>query len=114
MSLSCATAIGCPTCPPSIFPPNYHPLPATPPIDVPAELQALRAAAAPVPAGCEDFLALVRAGGTPAPVRIAMDDVALMTYTSGSTGLPKGAMLTYENARFKTAAAADCNAARSR
>ena len=88
-------------------------LPDMPTIDVPAELQALRAAAAPVPAGCEDFLALVRAGGTPAPVRIAMDDVALMTYTSGSTGLPKGAMLTYENARFKTAAAADCNAARS-
>src|SRR6218665_3403183 len=92
MSLSCATAIGCPTCPPSMCPPNYSP---------------------PVPAGCEDFLALVRAGGTPAPVRISMDDVALMTYPSGSTGLPKGAMLTYENARFKTAAAADCNAARS-
>jgi long-chain acyl-CoA synthetase len=38
-----------------------------------------------------------------------MDDVALMTYTSGTTGLPKGAMLTYGNALYKTAAAANCN-----
>jgi len=88
-------------------------LPEAPAIDVPAELLALRAAAAPAPAGCEDFLATVRAGGSPAPVQIAMDDVALMTYTSGTTGLPKGAMLTYGNALFKTAAAAQCNGVRS-
>ena len=87
-------------------------LPDAPAIDVPAELLAMRAAAATVPAGCEDFLATVRAGGSPAPVQIAMDDVALMTYTSGTTGLPKGAMLTYGNALFKTAAAAQCNGVR--
>ncbi len=81
-------------------------LPTVPSIDVPAELLALRAAAATLPAGCEDFLAVARAGGSPAPGTVDMDDVALMTYTSGTTGLPKGAMLTYENARFKTAAAA--------
>ena len=40
---------------------------------------------------------------------IDMDDVALMTYTSGTTGLPKGAMLTYGNALFKSAAAAECS-----
>jgi long-chain acyl-CoA synthetase len=34
-----------------------------------------------------------------------MDDVALMTYTSGTTGLPKGAMLSYGNALFKTGTA---------
>ena len=33
------------------------------------------------------------------------DDVALFVYTSGTTGRPKGAMLTYGNALFKTAAA---------
>ena len=82
-------------------------LPEAPTIDVPAELLAMRANAAPVPAGCEDFLSTVNAGGMPAPVVLSMDDVALMTYTSGTTGLPKGAMLTYENARFKTAAAVD-------
>jgi long-chain acyl-CoA synthetase len=30
------------------------------------------------------------------------EDVCLIVYTSGSTGLPKGAMLTYRNALFKT------------
>ncbi|MFZ5633337.1 MAG: AMP-binding protein [Bacillota bacterium] len=32
------------------------------------------------------------------------EDVALMVYTSGTTGRPKGAMLTYGNALFKAAA----------
>ena len=82
-------------------------LPDTPRIDVPPELLAQGAAAAPVPADCEDFLAVVRAGGVPNPVGITLDDVALMTYTSGTTGLPKGAMLTYGNALFKTRASAD-------
>ena len=81
----------------------------TPSIDVPAELLAMRAAMAPVPAGCEDFLAATRTGARPAPVALSMDDISLMTYTSGTTGLPKGAMLSYGNATFKTAASADCN-----
>ncbi|MBS0316209.1 MAG: AMP-binding protein, partial [Proteobacteria bacterium] len=76
-------------------------------IAIPAELLAQRAAPAAVPSGCEDFMAVVRAGGTPRPVDIAMDDVALMTYTSGTTGLPKGAMLSYGNALYKTAASSD-------
>lgn len=89
-------------------------LPAAPSIALPPELQAVHAAApAPLPPGCEDFAALLRAGGRPAPVAIDVDAPALMTYTSGSTGLPKGAMLSYDNARFKTAAAAECNAARA-
>ncbi|HWV09170.1 MAG TPA: AMP-binding protein, partial [Pseudomonas sp.] len=63
-----------------------------------------------VPAGTEDFLVATRTGATPAPVDISLDDVALMTYTSGTTGLPKGAMLSYGNALFKTTLCADCNA----
>ena len=36
-------------------------------------------------------------------------DVGLMVFTSGTTGRPKGAMLTYGNALFKTAASAQAN-----
>jgi long-chain acyl-CoA synthetase len=37
------------------------------------------------------------------------NDVSLMVFTSGTTGRPKGAMLTYGNALFKTAASAMAN-----
>jgi len=84
-------------------------LPDQPSVDVPAELLAMKSRARSTPAGCEDFLAATQTGAIPEPVAPDMDDVALMTYTSGTTGLPKGAMLTYRNALFKSAAAADCN-----
>ncbi|MBS0341513.1 MAG: AMP-binding protein [Proteobacteria bacterium] len=78
-------------------------------IDLPAELKAAQQEPRTVPAHCEDFLAVMRTGAKPAPVAVDMDDIALMTYTSGTTGLPKGAMLSYGNALFKTRAAGDCN-----
>ncbi|MGJ7615604.1 MULTISPECIES: AMP-binding protein [unclassified Variovorax] len=88
-------------------------LPAEPTLDLPAELAAELAAQGgaerSVPPDCEDFLAVMSADAKPRPVAIGMDDIALMTYTSGTTGLPKGAMLSYGNALFKTRAAADCN-----
>ncbi|GAA4357446.1 AMP-binding protein [Variovorax defluvii] len=84
-------------------------LPESSTLDLPADLVAAQREPRTVPAGCEDFLAVTRSGERPAPVELSMDDVALMTYTSGTTGLPKGAMLSYGNALFKTRAAADCN-----
>ncbi|PZQ54051.1 MAG: AMP-dependent synthetase, partial [Variovorax paradoxus] len=84
-------------------------LPPSPTLDLPAELAAAQKEPRTVPAGCEDFLAATQGDAKPAPVDIALDDVALMTYTSGTTGLPKGAMLSYGNALFKTTMCADCN-----
>lgn len=81
-------------------------LPPEPEIEVPAELKAPRA---PLPAGATDFVAAISSGARPDPVDVDLDDVALLTYTSGTTGLPKGAMLSYRNALAKSSAAADCN-----
>jgi long-chain acyl-CoA synthetase len=88
-------------------------LPSHPSLDLPPELQAMRDKPLPLPAGVQDFLAIVRNVDSPCPVNsLEMNDVALMTYTSGTTGLPKGAMLSYRNALFKSAAAANCNGVR--
>lgn len=77
-------------------------LPATPSIAVPAELAELAALPRTAPPGTEDFLAATRSGAAAPAVSVGPDDIALMTYTSGTTGLPKGAMLSYDNAYFKT------------
>ena len=78
-------------------------------LDLPAELRDAQQEERVVPNGCEDFLAVMCSDAKPAPVAIDLEDIALMTYTSGTTGLPKGAMLSYGNALFKTRAAGDCN-----
>lgn len=81
-------------------------LPAQPTIDLPAEIDTPKRHIE----GTTDLMDCLR---TPLPAPdvgpLDMDDVALMTYTSGTTGLPKGAMLTYRNALFKAHAAADNN-----
>jgi len=82
-------------------------LPDLPALNVPAELAPRLPE--PLPAGVLDFMAATQGHAVPPVVPIELDDVALMTYTSGTTGLPKGAMLTYRNALFKTRAAATCN-----
>ncbi|TPG37319.1 long-chain fatty acid--CoA ligase [Mycobacterium hodleri] len=53
----------------------------------------------PTPAGTEDLKTLVAQhdGGVPDPVEIGTEDVAVITYTSGTTGAPKGAMNTHRN-----------------
>ena len=84
-------------------------LPQQPRVDIPAELLAMQREPQPLPANVEDFLVATQGHARPPQVALDMDDVALMTYTSGTTGLPKGAMLTYRNALYKSAAAANCN-----
>ncbi len=54
--------------------------------------------------GAIDLLQAMRDETQPPPSpELDMDDVALLVYTSGTTGRPKGAMLTYRNCIFKTA-----------
>ena len=58
-----------------------------------------RAAAAPMPgrSGVEPLLGLFRRPARRDFPQISPDDVALLQYTGGTTGLPKGAMLTHGN-----------------
>jgi long-chain acyl-CoA synthetase len=53
----------------------------------------------PAPAPDGDLVALIGEyrGRRPAPVELTPDDVAFLTYTSGTTGPPKGAMNTHGN-----------------
>ncbi len=75
-------------------------LPPQPEIRVPEELRRIEE----LPGGIVDFDDVMRRDALPRPIAdLSMDDVALMTYTSGSTGMPKGAMLSYRNALYKTA-----------
>ncbi|WP_369254883.1 AMP-binding protein [Geodermatophilus amargosae] len=52
--------------------------------------------------GTTDLLEFVEQhrGQTPPPVTFGPDDVAFLTYTSGTTGVPKGAMNTHRNVVF--------------
>lgn len=60
------------------------------------------------PAGTLGFSdELAQAGPFEACAAPDLDEVALMAYTTGTTGLPKAAMLSYEAALYKTAVSAD-------
>ncbi|ARU06694.1 acyl-CoA synthetase [Comamonas serinivorans] len=56
----------------------------------------------PVPHGVVDLLAIARSGDRPRPLASvpSANDLALLTYTSGTTGKPKGAMNTHGNLAF--------------
>ena len=79
-------------------------LPEQPTLQLPAELQA---PVQPLPANVQSFWDVMHSGAKPQAVAVSMDDVALMTYTSGTTGLPKGAMLSFGSAAYKTAGASE-------
>ncbi|RYF75101.1 MAG: AMP-dependent synthetase [Comamonadaceae bacterium] len=83
-------------------------LPGVLAIDVPDCMRLPHEHAPCLPPGVVDFSEALAQAGDFVPVEtIAMDDVALMAYTSGSTGLPKGAMISYDCALYKTAVGAD-------
>jgi long-chain acyl-CoA synthetase len=54
------------------------------------------------PEGTHDLLELTQAhaGRSPAPIELEAGDIAFLTYTSGTTGPPKGAMNTHGNVVF--------------
>ena len=49
------------------------------------------------PVGVIPFDELAGTRGTPPPVAISPDDVVVLPYSSGTTGMPKGVMLTHAN-----------------
>lgn len=77
---------------------DYLPEEATLPL-----IEMMQIKKSPIP-GTVDFLEALSSGdAAPPEVRVELDDVALLQYTGGTTGLPKGAMLSQFAVLFKSA-----------
>lgn len=93
-----ASLAGLPAVPPALFLSGASPPPGAPPGPGPA-------GDAPAPASARDFAeAVAAATGAPPERRAIEPDLATLCWTSGSTGEPKGVMLTHQNLRNSTAA----------
>ena len=64
---------------------------------LPSLNEVIVAGASAPPMGAQTWRQFLVEGTTPQPVQIGDDDLALLPYTSGTTGVPKGAMLSHAN-----------------
>ncbi len=77
-----------------------------PACDAPEAMRAWLTAVHELPPGATDWREAIAAGLVPGPHTAGPDDLAMLPYTSGTTGLPKGCVHTNATLMANSAAAA--------